>query len=78
VAIGFVLIHVSIKHEFEVFNKLSKIPEVIELHSLFGEYDLIAKIEAEDYDSLGQIIIHKIRTIDGILYTSTLTGLKFH
>jgi DNA-binding Lrp family transcriptional regulator len=78
VAIGFVLIHVSTLHEFEVFNKLSKIPEVIELHSLFGEYDLIAKIEAEDYDSLGQIIIHKIRTIDGILYTSTLTGLKFH
>ena len=77
-AIGFVLIHVSTSRESEVFNKLSKLPEVIELHSLFGEYDLIAKIEAKDYESIGEIVIHKIRTIDGILYTSTLTGLKFH
>ncbi len=76
--IGFVLIHVSTLRESEVFNKLSKIPEVIELHSLFGEYDLIAKIEAKDYESIGEIVVHKIRTIDGILYTSTLAGLKFH
>ena len=76
--IGFVLMHVSPSHEHEVFNKLSKIPEIIELHPLFGEYDLIAKIEAEDYESIGQIIIHKIRTIDGIIDTKTLTGIKFH
>jgi DNA-binding Lrp family transcriptional regulator len=76
--IGFVLIHVSPLHEYEVFNKLSKLHEVIELHPLFGEYDLIAKIEAKDYKSIGEIVIHKIRTIDGILHTSTLTGLKFH
>jgi DNA-binding Lrp family transcriptional regulator len=78
VAIGFVLMHVSPLHEHEVFNKLSKIPEVIELHPLFGEYDVIAKIEAEDYESLGQIIIHKIRTIEGIIDTKTLTKIGSH
>ncbi len=77
-AIGFVFMRVSPLRESEVFNKLSKIPEVIELHSLFGEYDFIAKIESKDYESIGEIVVHKIRTIDGILYTSTLTGLKFH
>ena len=45
--IGFVLMHVSRLHEYEVFNTLSKLPEVIELHPLFGEYDLIAKSKAE-------------------------------
>jgi DNA-binding Lrp family transcriptional regulator len=70
--------HVSPLHESEAFNKLSKLHEVIEVHPLFGEYDLIAKVEAKDYDSIGEIVIHKIRTIDGILFTSTLTGLKFH
>ena len=74
--IGFILIHVSPLHEYEVFNKLSKLPEVIELHPLFGEYDLIAKIEAEDYESIGEIIIHKIKTIEGITDTKTLTGIK--
>ena len=77
-AIGFVLMHVSPLHEYEVFNKLSKLHEIIEVHPLFGEYDLIAKIEAKDYESIGEIVVHKIRTIDGILYTSTLAGLKFH
>ncbi|MCJ7696993.1 MAG: Lrp/AsnC ligand binding domain-containing protein [Thermoplasmata archaeon] len=65
-------------HEYEVFNKLSKLHEVIEVHPLFGEYDLIAKIEAKDYESIGQIIIHKIKTIDGITNTKTLTGRRLH
>ena len=76
--VGFVLMHVSPLHEYEVFNKLSKIPEVIEVHPLFGEYDLIAKIKAEDYESIGEIIIHKIKTIEGITDTTTLTGIKLH
>jgi DNA-binding Lrp family transcriptional regulator len=74
-AISFVLMHVSPLHESEVFNKLSKLQEIMELHQLFGEYDLIAKIEAEDYESIGKIIINKIRTIDGIVDTKTLTGI---
>jgi DNA-binding Lrp family transcriptional regulator len=41
--------HVAPLHEYEVFNKLSKLHEVIEVHPLFGEYDLIVKIQAEDY-----------------------------
>jgi DNA-binding Lrp family transcriptional regulator len=78
VVIGFVLMHVSPLHEYEVFNTLSKLHEVIELHPLFGEYDLIAKIEAKDYESIGEIIIHKIKTIDGIIDTTTLTGIRLH
>jgi len=70
--------HVSPLHESEVFNKLSKLHEIMELHSLFGEYDIIAKIEAKDYESIGKIIINKIRTIDGITDTKTLTGIRVH
>ena len=77
-AIGFVLMHIAPLHEYEVFNKLSKLPEVIELHPLFGEYDLIAKIQAEDYEDIGEIVIHKIKTIEGITDTKTLTGLRLH
>jgi DNA-binding Lrp family transcriptional regulator len=76
--IGFVLMHISPLHEYEVFNKISKLHEVIEVHPLFGEYDLIAKIKAEDYESIGQIIIDKIKTIDGIMDTKTLTGMRLH
>jgi len=60
-----------------VYNKLSKLPEIVELHPLFGEYDLIAKIEAENFDRLGKIVVNKIRSITGVKDTKTLTGTMF-
>ncbi|MFW6120967.1 MAG: Lrp/AsnC ligand binding domain-containing protein [Petrotogales bacterium] len=76
-AIGFVLISAAPAREHEVYKKLSKVPEIIELHPLFGEYDLIAKIEADDYEKLGSIVVNKIRSIGGVIDTKTLTGTKF-
>ena len=76
-AIGFVLICAAPAHEHEVYDKLSNIPEIVELHALFGEYDVIAKIEAEDYEKLGKIVVNKIRVIEGVIDTKTLTGTKF-
>jgi DNA-binding Lrp family transcriptional regulator len=76
-AIGFVLINVAPAREHEVYNQLSKIPQIVELHPLFGEYDLIAKIDANDFEELGTIIVNKIRSINGVLDTKTLTGLTF-
>jgi len=76
-AVGFVLINVAPAHEHDVYNKLSKIPQIVEIHPLFGEYDLIAKIDATDFEELGTIIVNKIRSIIGVLDTKTLTGLTF-
>ena len=59
-AVGFVLISVVPAHEHEVYNKLSKVSEIVELHPLFGEFDIIAKIEADDFESLGNIVVNKI------------------
>jgi DNA-binding Lrp family transcriptional regulator len=75
--VGFVLIRVFPKHESEVFTKLSKLPEVIELHQLFGEYDLLAKVESVGYESIGEIVIKKIRIIDGITDTQTLAAIDY-
>ena len=72
--VGFVLVRVSPKHESEVFNKLSKLSEVVELHQLFGEYDLLAKVESVGYEHIGEIV-NKIRTIDGITDTQTLAAI---
>ena len=77
-AIGFVLISAEPAKEHSVYSQLkNNVPEIKELFPLFGEYDLIAKIEAEDFESLGKIVVQKIRTIEGVLDTKTLTGTKF-
>lgn len=76
-AIGFVLITSAPAYEHEVYNKLSKLPHIVELHPLFGEYDLIAKIEAEDFDKIGDVVINEIKSVKGVIDTKTLTGTKF-
>ena len=75
-AIGFVLITAAPAHEHEVYNKLSKLSEIVELHPLFGEFDIISKIEAENFEKLGDIVVNKIRSIDGVIDTKTLTGTQ--
>ena len=75
-AIGFVLINAAPAHEHEVYTKLSKVPEIVEVHPLFGEFDLIAKIDAEDFEKLGEIVVKKIRSIKGVIDTKTVTGTE--
>ena len=74
--IGFVMISVTPPNVKKVYDNLSRLQEIIELNALFGEYDLMAKIEAEDVEKLANIVIDKIRTIEGVSDTRTLRGVK--
>lgn len=76
-AIGFVLIKAVPTLEHEVYNTLSKIQAILEVQPLFGEYDLIVKIQAEDFEKLGEIVINGIRPVKGVIDTKTLTGTRF-
>ena len=76
-AIGFVLVKVAPQHEVDVQQGLGRLAEVVEVYPLFGEFDLIAKVEAPDFDSLGHLVVTKIRTLKGILDTKTLAETKF-
>lgn len=74
--IGYVLISVAPSKLKKIFKELSSIPKINELNALFGEYDIIAKIEVDDVEQLAKIVIEKVRTITGIVDTRTLRGVK--
>ncbi len=76
-AIGFVLIDIEPTREKEVYQRLIKVEHVVELYPLFGDYDLIAKVEADSYDAIGDIVITKIRAIPGVKATKTLARVSF-
>jgi len=76
-AIGFALLSISPLYEKEVYDTLiNKIPEVIEVHPLFGEYDILVKIQCTDIDTIGEVVIKKIRSQKGVVDTKTLIGTK--
>ena len=70
-AMAFVLINVEIGGEEEVLNNLRQIEEVKEAYLLFGVYDIIVKVEAEDRKRVEEIIVWKIRKFDKVRQTIT-------
>jgi len=75
-ATGFALLSISPLHEKEVYEALNTMPEISEVHPLFGEYDILVKIECGDIDTIGEVVIKKIRSLIGIVDTKTLIGTK--
>ena len=73
-AIGFVLITTQPGKEHEVRATLDGIEFVTDRWMLFGEYDLIARVQAEDEYTLTRCIVEEIRIIEGIADTKTLIG----
>lgn len=74
-AIAFVLICTAPGKEKDVYGNLGKIKEITEAYPLFGEYDIIARVEAEDFGRIGEVIVDKVRHVEGVLDTKTLSGI---
>ncbi len=68
----FILINVEAKKENEVYDHLSKIKEVEGIREVFGQYDIIARMEARNLKAMRSLIIDKIRSIPGVITTTTL------
>jgi DNA-binding Lrp family transcriptional regulator len=76
--IGFVLITTESQKELSVYETIHDIPEVRELHPLFGEYDMIAKVETREFDDLAKLVIDQIRAVQGVTDTKTLGAISFN
>ncbi|RJU82658.1 MAG: Lrp/AsnC family transcriptional regulator [Candidatus Poseidoniales archaeon] len=75
-AIGFVLITTKPGRESSVRKALDNIEYVTDRWMLFGEYDLIARVQAEDEFVLTRCIVEEIRVLEGIDDTKTLIGAE--
>lgn len=75
-AVGFVLIVTKPGFERGVRDALDGIELITNRWGVFGEFDLVAKIVAEDTATLTRCIVENIRSIDGIVDTKTLIGAE--
>jgi len=69
---AFVLINTEIGSEADVLKDLRKIEGVEEAHSVYGVYDIIAKVSAESMDKLKEIVTWRIRRLDKVRSTLTM------
>ena len=69
---AYVLVEVEKGQSGSVAAEISNLPGIISAEVVFGQYNLVAIIEAEDIDKLARIVRDKIATADFVLRTQTL------
>ncbi|HOO90707.1 MAG TPA: anthranilate phosphoribosyltransferase [Syntrophales bacterium] len=57
-------------------NQLGEIKDVVEVLSITGEYDLMAKIQVREYETLSDIVTEKMQNIEGVTDTMTMMAFK--
>lgn len=70
--IAYVLISCVMGQEHAVLDKIKEIPQIKTALITFGEYDLVAKIQADSAQEMAHIISSQIRQIQKIRSTITL------
>jgi DNA-binding Lrp family transcriptional regulator len=68
---AFVFINVLPSKEKEVLRKLRQVKQVTESYELYGDYDIVIKVETEEKERLQDIVQKQIRCIKGVAKTST-------
>jgi DNA-binding Lrp family transcriptional regulator len=70
---AFVLVNSGLGTETDLQSELKKIEGITGVYEVYGVYDLIAEVEAESEQKLKYIIFSRIRALEGVRSTLTLT-----
>lgn len=69
---AFILFKISSGSEREICKRIVDFDQVLEASIIYGEYDLVAKVSAEDLGQLEEFLTEKIRSIPSVVLTSTM------
>jgi len=70
---AYILINTKPGKEKEVLDEIKKIGiKLLDSSLLYGEYDIIIKVEVDNIEKLRSIVIDRIRQLDGVERTITL------
>jgi len=75
-SIAYVLVQCLIGREMEVLKDLLEVDFVKEAKGTFGYYDILVKIEAPLEKQIENVITKKIRKIQNVITTTTLSVIK--
>ncbi|MCS6769809.1 MAG: Lrp/AsnC family transcriptional regulator [Candidatus Caldarchaeum sp.] len=52
-------------------QEIAKLPEVVEAHLITGEWDILVKVRTDSMQSIGSLVVDKLRTMEGVGKTMT-------
>ena len=72
---AWILIKVPAKQIGGLVDELRSYPGVVEASAIYGETDVIAKVEVPDQDSLDELVLERIQSIAAVESTRTFIGV---
>ena len=73
---AFVLIETSVGRTKEVLAALKQVRDVTSVDAVTGPYDLIAVVQGNDLNAVGEAVTSRIHTIPGIARTVTCLAVS--
>ena len=73
-----VLIHTERGQTSAAAETLAEIPDVAEVYSVTGEYDLVAIVRVKEYDQMAEIVPRRIAAVAGVGRTHTLMAFQYY
>jgi DNA-binding Lrp family transcriptional regulator len=57
-------------------QSLLDIPEVAEVYSVAGDWDLVAILRVKEYDAMAEVVPSKLQSLDDVVRTTTLMAFQ--
>jgi len=73
---AYVLMRIKPGMDRNVLHNVKKLAQVKAVETLYGEYDMLIKVEVETLDELDSFIFDTVRTIKGVESSTTLIAIK--
>ena len=74
--LAFIGININQGSANEVINLLSQFDEILELHEMYGQFDLLLKIRTKSLEEMRDIVVNKIGKIPQITEAELMTVLR--
>lgn len=73
---AFVLIQAEQGHSPDLAQSLLEVPEVAEVYSVAGDWDLVAILRVKKYDTMAEVVPGMLQRLPGIQRTTTLMAFQ--
>ena len=73
---AYVLIETAVGMTNNVVNNLRSVPGVTSVDAVVGPYDVIAVLEAEDANTIGELVTNKVHTVGSVVKTMTCLAVS--
>ncbi len=68
---AYIMVDVAGDHTKSAYQTITRIPLVKQVDAVTGPFDLVVQIEADTLESLNELVLSRIRGVDGVVKTST-------